>query len=121
MHGIKWYPAAYQTALTTALAVVVAFGFLSQHQASYVITAGTAVLGLISVVLARPFEVTALGPAVTAVLAGLVSFGLHWSDVQIAAVVTGVTLIAGYFVHTNAQPKAGSPVLVATPATPPAA
>jgi hypothetical protein len=115
MHGIKFYPAAYMTALTTALGVVVAFGFLSQVQASYVATAGTALLGLITVVLARPFEVTALGPALTAVLAGLVSFGLHWSDIQIGVVVTAVTLIAGYFVHTNAVPKAGSPALIAAP------
>ena len=121
MHGLKFYPAAYMTALTTALGVVVAFGFLSQVQASYVATAGTAVLGLITVVLARPFEVTALGPALTAVITGLVAFGLKWSDVQIGTVVTAITLIAGYFVHTNAVPKAGSPSLLPVAGTQPPA
>jgi len=109
MHGLKYYPAAYMAVLTAALGVVVAFGFLSQTTASYVATIGTAVLGLITVVLARPFEVTALGPALTAVLTGLVSFGVKLDDAKIGAVVTFVTLITGYFVHQNAVPKAGSP------------
>jgi hypothetical protein len=113
MHGLKFYPAVYQTALTTALGVVIAFGFLSQHTAAYVATAGTAVIGLIAVVLARPFEVTALAPALTAVLTGLVAFGLKWNDVQIGTVVTAITLVVGYFVHTNATPVAGSPAVKA--------
>jgi hypothetical protein len=109
MHGIKFYPAAYMAALTAVLGVVVSFGFLTQVQASWVATLGTAVLGLITVVLARPFEVSALGPALTAVLVGLTAFGLHWSDKQIATVVVVATMITSYFVHANVVPKAGSP------------
>jgi hypothetical protein len=97
------------TALTAALGVVVSFGFLSQVQASYVATLGAAILGLVTVTLARPFEVTALGPALTAVITGLVAFGLKWSDIQIGTVVTVATLVVGFFIHSNAVPKAGSP------------
>jgi len=108
-NGLKFYPAAVTAALTAALGVVVAFGFLSQQQASYVATFGAAVLGLITVALARPFAITALGPALTAVLVGITSFGLKWSDIQIGALVTAVTLVVGFLTHANAVPKAGSP------------
>jgi hypothetical protein len=109
MHGIKFYPAAYTAALTAVLGVVVSFGFLSQDTASIVATAGTAVLGLITVALARPFEVTALGPALTAALTGIAAFGLNWNDQQIGALVLLATMVTGYFVHANVVPKAGSP------------
>jgi hypothetical protein len=125
MHGLKWYPAAYASFLTAALGVVVALNFLSQTTASYVATLGTAVIGLGTVVLARPFDIVALGPALTATLTGIVAFGLKWDDQQIGAVVTFVTLIVGYATHAVATPKAGSPSELdpnlAPTGTPPAA
>jgi len=109
MHGIKWYPAAWGQALATVLGVVVAFDFLSQTAASYVATAGVAVIGLITAALSRPWDVPLISAALTSALTAFTAFGLKWSDHQIAIVVTAVMWIAGYLIHDRVSPVAGSP------------
>jgi hypothetical protein len=109
MHGVKWYPAMWLSGLTAVLGLVVAFGFLTQSAASYAATVGTAVIGLVTVALTKPFDVPLMGTLISTILVGVGGFGIHLSDAKIGAVVTVVTLIAGYLTHQNATPKAGSP------------
>ena len=109
MHGFQWYPAQWQTGLATVLSVVVGFGFLSQTAASYVSTAGLALIGLVTAALVRPWDIPVMSAAVTAALTAFTAFGLKWDDHQIALVVGGLAWLAGFFIHDRVTPKAGSP------------
>jgi hypothetical protein len=109
LHGIRWYPAQWQVALSAVLALVVAFGFLSQTAASYVSTAGMALFALVTAALTRPWDIPLVQGAAATFLTGLAAFGLKWDDHQIAAVVTVLGLLMGYFIHNQVTPKAGSP------------
>jgi hypothetical protein len=109
MHGFKWYPAMWLSGLAAVLGVVVSFGFLTQTTAAAVSTVGTAGVGLVTVWLTKPFDVPLMGTLMTTVLVGIAGFGIHLSDAKIGAVVTLITLAAGYLTHQAVTPKAGSP------------
>jgi hypothetical protein len=111
----KFYPATWTAALSTILAAVVAFGGLSQHTSATILTVATAVLGIVTVAMTRPFAPAALGTVVTTLLTAIAGFGVHLSSAQIGAVVAVVSLVAGMFTHLAASPVAGSPEAVTKP------
>ncbi|SRR5216684_284608 len=109
LYGFRFYPAAWSGALATALAAVVAFGFLPKSTADYVSAAGVALLGLVTMVLARPVVVPAIAAAMSTFLVSLGGFGLHLTDAQLAGVMGVATMILTWAVHKNVVPAAGSP------------
>jgi hypothetical protein len=109
MNGFKFYPAAWAGALSAVLAVVVSFGFMPQKTADYVATAGVAVLGLVTALVARPVVVPVVAAAIGGVMVGIAGFGVHFTDAQVAGVMAVATMLMTWFVHTNVVPNAGSP------------
>jgi hypothetical protein len=109
MHGFRWYPAAWASALGTVLAALVAFSFMTPTVAGYVSTAGVGVIGLVTAMLARPWDLPVAGAALSTALTAFTAFGLKWDDQQIAIVVTIVMGVFGFVIHSLVTPKAGSP------------
>jgi hypothetical protein len=98
------YPAAILYALNAVVALVVSFGFLSSTTAHYVTVVATAVLGLAVAVTTRPVVIGTITAAFASILTGIAGFGVHFTDAQVAAVTTLVSLIAAFVTHQNVVP-----------------
>lgn len=102
------FPAAVLYGLNAVLALVVSFGFLSPTTAHIITTVAMGVVGLIVACLVRPVHVAVISAAVTSILTGIAGFGLHFTDAQIGAIGTLVSILATIFAHQVLTPNAAA-------------
>lgn len=107
MRGLRYEPAVYLYALSSAVSLAVAFGLpLTGTQTAAVSTIATAVLGGLAAALTRPVEVSAISAALATALTAAGAFGLHLSADKIGTLVTAVNLPLALVLRQAVTPAA---------------
>ena len=112
---VKWFgrdPAVYLAALNALLALLVSFGApwsAGVNQAIMVVATG--VVTIISAAMVRPFDVPLTLGTIKTILVAVAAFGLHLSDVQVAAVLGVLSAIFAVVVRDRVTPKPAAKAL----------
>jgi intracellular septation protein A len=105
MRGFRYEPALYVSVLNAALAAAVAYGLpLNSTQTAAVITVATAVLAMVTAVMTRPVEVSALTGAGVTLVTALGAFGLHLTQDQLGTAVALVSILLGLVLRGHVSP-----------------
>jgi hypothetical protein len=115
---IKTEPAVIMMGVNAGVALGVSWGLhLSTDQMGAVTIIATAVLSIITALLARPVSTPVIKGAVTSVLIALGAFHLHLAPSAIGTTVTALSIVLGLLFRQNLTPVASTTGTVPAPAT----
>lgn len=98
-------PAVYLYALNAGVALLVAYGLPMSHtQVAAVTTIATAILTIVTALMTRPVNVSALTAAVGTGLAAAAAFGLHLSADQVGTAVAALSIVLALILRANVTP-----------------
>jgi hypothetical protein len=98
-------PAVWLYALNAGVALLVAYGLPMSHgQVAAVTTIATAVLTVVTALMTRPIDVSALTAAVGTGLAAAAAFGLHLSADMVGTTVAALSIVLALVLRQNVSP-----------------
>lgn len=98
-------PAVWLYALNAGVALLVSYGLpLSHGQVAAVTTIATAVLTVVTALMTRPIDVSALTAAVGTGLVAAAAFGLHLSADQVGTTVAALSIVLALVLRQNVSP-----------------
>jgi len=118
MRGPRWEPAAYLYVFNAALAAAIAWGLPLNHtQTAAATVIVTAILTMVTAVLTRPVEVSALMGAAVTLVTALGAFGFHLSQAQIGTGTALLSIVLGFIlrIHVSPAPAASGVPRTAVP------